>query len=87
MVYDVCHNIAKVEEHVVDGKPVPCVVHRKGATRAFPAGHPQTPAAYRAVGQPAIVGGSMGTCSTSLSGRTRGWGGRLARRATARGGV
>ena len=67
MVYDVCHNIDKVKEHVIDGNPVPYIVHRKGTTRAFPAEHPQTPAAYRAVGQPAIVGGSMGTARTSLS--------------------
>src|SRR5207237_9795310 len=53
IVYDVCHNIGKVEEHVAAGGRRKVLVHRKGATRAFPAGHPETPATYRGVGQPA----------------------------------
>ena len=68
IVYDVCHNIGKVEEHVVDGKRRKVVVHRKGATRAFPAGHPETPAKYRDVGQPVLIPGDMGTCSFVLVG-------------------
>lgn len=68
VVYDVCHNIAKLERHEVDGKGLEVLVHRKGATRAFPPGHPETPAAYRAVGQPVFVPGSMGTASWALAG-------------------
>ncbi|AIU70801.1 Mja hyp2 intein [Thermococcus eurythermalis] len=68
IVYDVAHNIAKVEEHEVDGKKVKVVVHRKGATRAFPAGHPDVPKAYRDVGQPVLIPGSMGTASYVLAG-------------------
>ena len=68
LVYDVCHNLAKFEDHVVDGRKVRCLVHRKGATRAFPPGHPDVPECYRAVGQPVIIGGSMGTCSYVLTG-------------------
>ena len=68
IVYDVCHNIGKVEEHQVDGGHRKVVVHRKGATRAFPAGHPETPAKYRSVGQPVLIPGDMGTCSFVLVG-------------------
>ncbi len=68
IVYDVCHNIGKVEEHDVDGKRVKVLVHRKGATRAFPAGHPETPAKYRDVGQPVLIPGDMGSCSFVLVG-------------------
>ncbi|HEX9340301.1 MAG TPA: RtcB family protein [Thermoplasmata archaeon] len=68
IVYDVCHNIGKIEEHEVDGKRRKVVVHRKGATRAFPAGHPETPAEYRNVGQPVLIPGDMGTCSFVLVG-------------------
>lgn len=68
IVYDVAHNIAKVEEHEVDGKKVKVVVHRKGATRAFPAGHPDVPRAYRDGGQPVLIPGSMGTASYVLAG-------------------
>jgi tRNA-splicing ligase RtcB len=68
IVYDVCHNIGKVEEHQVDGERRKVVVHRKGATRAFPAGHPETPAKYRSVGQPVLIPGDMGTCSFVLVG-------------------
>jgi tRNA-splicing ligase RtcB len=67
-VYDVCHNIAKFEEHAVgDERRVLCV-HRKGATRAFPPGHPETPAPYRAVGQPVLIPGDMGRASYLLVG-------------------
>jgi tRNA-splicing ligase RtcB len=67
-VYDVCHNIAKVERHPVDGKTVELCVHRKGATRAFGPGRPEVPRAYRAVGQPVLIPGSMGTSSYILVG-------------------
>ena len=68
LVYDVCHNIAKFEEHIVDGQKKQLCVHRKGATRAFPPGHPGTPEAYRAVGQPVLIPGDMGRCSYVLVG-------------------
>ncbi|HQR29876.1 MAG TPA: RtcB family protein, partial [Anaeromyxobacteraceae bacterium] len=67
-VYDVCHNVAKEEEHVVEGRPRRLLVHRKGATRAFPAGDPRVPARYRAVGQPVLVPGDMGRPSFVLAG-------------------
>jgi tRNA-splicing ligase RtcB len=63
LVYDVCHNIAKVERHEVEGKAREVCVHRKGATRAFPPEHPDVPEAYRRVGQPVLVPGSMGNYS------------------------
>jgi len=62
-VYDVAHNIAKIEEHTVDGKRLSVCVHRKGATRAFPAGHPDVPQAYREIGQPVLIPGDMGSGS------------------------
>ncbi len=70
LVYDVAHNIAKLEEHVVDdsGKIRKVWVHRKGATRAFPAGRPEIPAKYRDIGQPVLIPGSMGTASWVLIG-------------------
>jgi len=69
LVYDVAHNIAKLEEHDVGGGRRKCVcVHRKGATRAFPPGHPEIPAAYARIGQPVIIPGSMGTASWVLAG-------------------
>lgn len=68
LVYDVAHNNAKVERHVVDGKERRLCVHRKGATRAFPPGHPETPAAYRDVGQPVLIPGDMGRYSFVLVG-------------------
>ena len=68
LVYDVAHNIAKLEEHAVQGRRVRCMVHRKGATRAFPPGHPDVPAAYRAIGQPVLVPGDMGRYSFVLLG-------------------
>lgn len=67
-VYDVAHNTAKLEEHEVGGRRRRLLVHRKGATRAFPPGHPELPLAYRATGQPVIVGGSMETGSYLLAG-------------------
>jgi len=63
LVYDVSHNIAKIEEYEVDGKLQPLVVHRKGATRAFPPGHPELPERYRAIGQPVLIPGDMGRYS------------------------
>ncbi|MGC9335854.1 MAG: RtcB family protein [Anaerolineae bacterium] len=71
-VYDVCHNIAKIEEHVVDGKKQKLCVHRKGATRAFGPGHPAVSRPYRDVGQPVFVPGSMGTASYVLVGTHEG---------------
>jgi tRNA-splicing ligase RtcB len=68
VLYDVCHNIAKKERHTVDGVKREVLVHRKGATRAFPPGHFEIPADYRAVGQPVLVPGSMGTASWILVG-------------------
>ncbi len=68
VVYDVCHNIAKLERHRVDGRERQVMVHRKGATRAFPAGRPEIPEAYRATGQPVLIPGSMGTASYVLVG-------------------
>ncbi|WP_347274479.1 RtcB family protein [Candidatus Kuenenia sp.] len=67
-VYDVCHNIAKFEDHLVNGQKKRLCVHRKGATRAFPPNHPDTPAAYKAVGQPVLIPGDMGRCSYVLVG-------------------
>jgi tRNA-splicing ligase RtcB (3'-phosphate/5'-hydroxy nucleic acid ligase) len=71
VVYDVCHNIAKHEEHQVDGARKKVLVHRKGATRAFPKGHPALPEQLRDVGQPVLIPGSMGTCSYVLVGTER----------------
>jgi tRNA-splicing ligase RtcB len=67
-LYDVSHNTCKLENHVVDGRPRELYVHRKGATRAFGPGHAALPARYRGVGQPVIIGGSMGTGSWILAG-------------------
>jgi tRNA-splicing ligase RtcB len=71
VVYDVCHNTAKLERHIVGGNAVDLVVHRKGATRAFGPGAPDLPEAYREVGQPVIIGGSMETGSALLVGTER----------------
>ena len=68
LVYDVAHNIAKMESHAVGGRERMLCVHRKGATRAFPAGHPEVPAAYRDVGQPVLIPGDMGRYSFLLVG-------------------
>lgn len=71
IVYDVCHNIAKFEEHAVGGRRRRVLVHRKGATRAFPPGHPSLPPEVRAAGQPVLIPGSMGTASWVLVGTER----------------
>ncbi len=71
LVYDVCHNIAKFEDHIVDGKPRRVLVHRKGATRAFPAGHPSLPPTVRAIGQPILIPGDMGRYSFVAIGQPR----------------
>jgi tRNA-splicing ligase RtcB len=68
LVYDVCHNIAKKETHLIDGERKRVCVHRKGATRAFPANHPDVPKCYRSVGQPVLIPGDMGTNSYVLVG-------------------
>jgi tRNA-splicing ligase RtcB len=71
LLYDVCHNIAKIETLPVDGTPVKLCVHRKGATRAYPPGHPAVPERYRKVGQPVLIPGDMGTGSYVLAGTDR----------------
>ena len=71
LVYDVAHNMAKIEAHTVEGVRKELCVHRKGATRAFPPGHPDLPAHYRAVGQPVIIPGDMGRASWVLRGGPR----------------
>jgi tRNA-splicing ligase RtcB len=71
LLYDVAHNMAKIEDHLVGGVRKPLCVHRKGATRAFPAGHPDVPARYRDVGQPVIIPGDMGRASWVLKGGPR----------------
>ncbi len=68
LVYDVAHNIAKIEEHIIDGKKQEVCVHRKGATRSFGPGRKEIPADYRKVGQPIFIPGSMGTYSYVLCG-------------------
>src|SRR5690606_10571978 len=67
-VYDVAHNIGKIEWHEVDGQRMQVCVHRKGATRAFPPGHDEIPPDYQDEGQPVLVPGSMGTASYVLAG-------------------
>jgi tRNA-splicing ligase RtcB len=69
LIYDVAHNIAKFEQHDVGGKSKRVWVHRKGATRAFPPDHPETPAAYKHIGQPVIIPGDMGRASWVLVGQ------------------
>uniref|UniRef100_A0A8C7N5L8 RNA-splicing ligase RtcB homolog n=1 Tax=Oncorhynchus kisutch TaxID=8019 RepID=A0A8C7N5L8_ONCKI len=72
VIYDVSHNIAKVEEHMVDGKQKTLLLHRKGSTRAFPPHHPLIPVDYQLTGQPVLIGGTMGTCSYVLTGTEQG---------------
>jgi tRNA-splicing ligase RtcB len=72
LLYDVSHNTCKLEEHSVDGKSMRLYVHRKGATRAFGPAHPDIPEAVRAVGQPVLIGGTMGTASYVLAGTAKG---------------
>ena len=69
LVYDVTHNIAKIEDHVIAGQRKRVCVHRKGATRAFPPGHPEIPSRYRSIGQPVIIPGDMGRASWLLVGQ------------------
>jgi len=69
LIYDVAHNIAKFEQHTIQGKTKEVLVHRKGATRAFPADHPETPRQYRRVGQPVLIPGDMGRASWVLVGQ------------------
>ena len=71
LIYDVCHNIAKIETHTVNGGKKRLCVHRKGATRAFPPNHPEVPAEYRSIGQPVLIPGDMGRCSYVLVGTER----------------
>jgi tRNA-splicing ligase RtcB len=68
LIYDVAHNIAKIEEHIVNGQKKKLIVHRKGSTRAFPPGHPELPAVYRNLGQPVLIPGDMGRASFVLIG-------------------
>ena len=95
LLYDVAHNIAKIEDYMIDGKKQKVIVHRKGATRAFGPGFEELPKAYINVGQPVIIPGSMGTCSYILAGTIKskditfgscchGAGRRLSRRAAKR---
>src|SRR6266542_1766590 len=71
LLYDVCHNVAKRETHLVDGRPRDVLVHRKGATRAFGPGDERIPPPYRAVGQPVLIPGDMGRYSYVLTGTAR----------------
>jgi tRNA-splicing ligase RtcB len=71
LIYDVCHNIAKMEMHTIHGTTKKVCVHRKGATRSFPPEHPDVPDAYRSVGQPVLIPGDMGRCSYVLVGTKR----------------
>jgi tRNA-splicing ligase RtcB (3'-phosphate/5'-hydroxy nucleic acid ligase) len=68
VIYDVCHNIAKFEKHLIDGKKKEVCIHRKGATRSFGPGREEIPEKYRKIGQPVIIPGSMGTSSYLLIG-------------------
>ena len=78
LVYDVSHNIAKVEEHAIKNEETgetevkKLLVHRKGSTRAFPPHHPLIPVSYQLTGQPVLIGGTMGTCSYVLAGTGKG---------------
>jgi tRNA-splicing ligase RtcB len=83
-IYDIAHNMAKVERHRIDGKQVQLCVHRKGATRAFGPGSPELPPVYRNIGQPVLVPGSMGTSSWVLVGTERSIAGRTMSRKKAK---
>lgn len=72
VVYDVSHNIAKVEQHIVNGQLKTLLVHRKGSTRAFPPHHPLIPVDYQFIGQPVLIGGTMGTWSYVMTGTQKG---------------
>ncbi len=71
-VYDICHNVGKIEKHLIDGSMKEVIMHRKGATRAFPAGHPAIQGPYAVVGHPVLVPGTMGTASYVLVGTEKG---------------
>ena len=71
LIYGVCHNILKIEEHEIDGKKVKLNVHRKGATRAFPPNHPDLPQDYKSIGQPALIPGTMGSASYLCVGKPK----------------
>jgi len=72
VIYDVSHNIAKIEQHMIGGRRRTLLVHRKGSTRAFPPHHPLIPVDYQLTGQPVLIGGTMGTCSYVLTGTQKG---------------
>lgn len=72
MVYDLAHNIGKIETHTINGNKIKVCVHRKGATRAFGSGHPEVPEKYRQIGQPVLIPGSMGTASWVMTGTETG---------------
>ncbi len=72
LVYDVAHNIAKLEEHIIEGEKKKLIVHRKGATRAFPPNHPELPNVYKNIGQPVLIPGDMGRASFILVGTEKG---------------
>ena len=72
LLYDVSHNTCKLEPHVCNGAPKPLFIHRKGATRALGPGHPDLPAGLRAIGQPVLIGGTMGTASHIMAGTVDG---------------
>ena len=72
LIYDVAHNMGKIEEHEIEGKDTKVIVHRKGATRAFPPGHKETPSKYKEIGQPVLIPGTMGTASYILVGNQKG---------------
>jgi len=74
LIYDVCHNIAKIETHTVNGKKKKLCIHRKGATRAFPPNHPDVPSDYQSTGQPVLIPGDMGRCSYVLVGTEKAMG-------------
>ncbi|MFX1359698.1 MAG: RtcB family protein [Promethearchaeota archaeon] len=71
LIYGVCHNILKIEDHIIDGKKMKLNVHRKGATRAFPPGHPVLPQEYKEIGQPALIPGTMGSASYLCVGKPK----------------
>ncbi len=71
LIYGVCHNILKIEEHEIDGKKMKLNVHRKGATRAFPPEHPDLPSEYKPIGQPALIPGTMGSASYLCVGKKK----------------
>lgn len=73
LVFDICHNMAKIETHEIEGRPRRLCVHRKGATRALPPGDDRLPGTYRAVGQPVLIPGDMGRSSHVLAGTAAGW--------------